>query len=29
MSAHLEGCPAGQEDYDSLLELVQGGEPNS
>jgi hypothetical protein len=29
MRAHLEGCPACQEDYDSLRELVQGGEPGS
>ena len=27
MRAHLEGCPACQEDYDSLRELVRGGEP--
>jgi hypothetical protein len=29
MRAHLEGCPACQEDYDSLRELVRGGEPGS
>jgi hypothetical protein len=29
MRAHLEGCPACQEDYDSLRELVRAGEPNS
>jgi hypothetical protein len=28
MRAHLEGCPACHEDYDSLRELVQN-EPNS
>jgi hypothetical protein len=28
MRAHLEGCPACHEDYDSLRELVQG-EPRS
>jgi hypothetical protein len=28
MRAHLEGCPACQEDYASLLQLVQSGEPN-
>jgi hypothetical protein len=27
MRAHLEGCPACQEDYDSLRELVRGDEP--
>ena len=27
MRAHLEGCPACREDYDSLRELVQS-EPN-
>jgi hypothetical protein len=27
MRAHLDGCPACQEDYDSLRELVRGGEP--
>jgi hypothetical protein len=26
MRAHLDGCPACQEDYDSLRELVRGGE---
>ena len=26
MRAHLEGCPACLEDYDSLRELVQGSE---
>jgi hypothetical protein len=26
MRAHLEGCPACQEDYDSLRELVRGDE---
>jgi hypothetical protein len=29
MRAHLGGCPACHEDYDSLRQLVQGGEPNS
>jgi hypothetical protein len=29
MRAHLEGCPACHEDYDSLRALVRGGEPNS
>jgi hypothetical protein len=28
MRAHLEGCPACHEDYHSLLQLVQSGEPN-
>jgi predicted anti-sigma-YlaC factor YlaD len=28
MRAHLEGCPACREDYDSLRELVQS-KPNS
>jgi hypothetical protein len=28
MRAHLEGCPACQEDYASLLQLVQSSEPN-
>ena len=27
MRPHLQGCPACQEDYDSLRELVRGGEP--
>jgi hypothetical protein len=27
MRPHLEGCPACQEDYDSLRELVRGDEP--
>jgi hypothetical protein len=26
LRAHLEGCPACHEDYDSLRELVQGSE---
>ena len=29
MRAHLEGCPACHEDYDSLRALVRGHEPNS
>ena len=29
MRAHLEGCPACHEDYDSLRELAQAGEPGS
>jgi hypothetical protein len=29
MRAHLEGCPACHEDYDSLRELVQASEPNN
>jgi hypothetical protein len=29
MRAHLEGCPACHEDYDSLRELVRGDQPNS
>jgi hypothetical protein len=29
MRAHLEGCPACREDYDSLRELVQRGQPNN
>jgi hypothetical protein len=29
MRAHLEGCPACHEDYHSLRELVQSGEPNN
>ena len=29
MRAHLEGCPACREDYESLRELVQQSEPNS
>jgi hypothetical protein len=29
MRAHLEGCPACHEDYDSLRELVQNGESDS
>ena len=29
MRAHLEGCPACHEDYDSLRELVQSGELDS
>jgi hypothetical protein len=29
MRAHLEGCPACQEDYDSLRALVRGGGPGS
>jgi hypothetical protein len=29
MRAHLEGCPACHEDYDSLRELVRGDELNS
>jgi hypothetical protein len=28
MRAHLEGCPACDEDYDSLRELVQASESN-
>jgi hypothetical protein len=28
MRAHLEGCPACHEDYDSLRELVQGERPS-
>ena len=28
MRAHLEGCPACHEDYHSLVQLVQSGEPN-
>jgi hypothetical protein len=28
MRAHLEGCPACREDYESLRELVQEGEPD-
>jgi hypothetical protein len=28
MRAHLDGCPACQEDYDSLRELVRGDEPS-
>ena len=28
MRAHLEGCPACHEDYESLRDLVQSGEPN-
>jgi hypothetical protein len=28
MRAHLEGCPACHEDYDSLRDLLQSGEPN-
>jgi hypothetical protein len=27
MRAHLEGCPACHEEYDSLRELVRGDEP--
>jgi hypothetical protein len=27
MRAHLEGCPACQEDHESLRELVRGDEP--
>ena len=29
MRAHLEGCPACHEDYDSLRELVQSSESDS
>ena len=29
MRAHLEGCPACHEDYDSLRELVQEGESDN
>jgi hypothetical protein len=29
MRAHLEGCPACHEDYESLRELVQAGEARS
>jgi hypothetical protein len=29
MGAHLEGCPACREEYESLRELVQEGDPNS
>ena len=29
MRAHLDGCPACREDYDSLRELVQSGQPNN
>jgi len=29
MRAHLEGCPACNEDYDSLRELVRSGESDS
>ena len=29
MRAHLEGCPACHEDYDSLRALVQDGEPDN
>ena len=29
MRPHLEGCPACQEDYDSLRELVQGADPGT
>jgi hypothetical protein len=28
MRAHLEGCPACHDDYESLRDLVQSGEPN-
>ena len=28
MRAHLEGCPACRDEYDSLRELVQEGESN-
>jgi hypothetical protein len=28
MRAHLEGCPACHEDYDSLRELVQSDDPS-
>ena len=28
MRAHLEGCPACHEDYESLRALVQSGDPN-
>ena len=28
MRAHLEGCPACDEDYHSLRDLVQGGGPS-
>jgi anti-sigma factor RsiW len=28
MKAHLEGCPACQEEYASLRALVEKGEPN-
>jgi hypothetical protein len=27
MRAHLEGCPACHEDYESLRDFVQSGEP--
>ena len=29
MRAHLEGCPACHEDYDSLRELVQSDDPTT
>jgi hypothetical protein len=29
MRAHLEGCPACHEDYDSLRGLIQSREPDS
>jgi hypothetical protein len=29
LRAHLDGCPACHEDYDSLRELVQGSESDS
>jgi hypothetical protein len=29
MRAHLEGCPACHEDYDSLRELVQSDDSNT
>jgi hypothetical protein len=29
MRAHLEGCSACREEYESLRELVQEGDPNS
>jgi hypothetical protein len=28
MRAHLEGCPACHEDYESLRDFVRSGEPN-
>jgi len=29
MRAHLEGCPACREDYESLRDFVESGEPNN
>jgi hypothetical protein len=29
MRAHLEGCPACHEDYDSLRDFIQSGQRNS